>query len=516
MYLIDRGVQCEINFNEIYEFPVEVSHFGLFICLCPVVVPPRQVAIYKSFVGQMCKCEVDSLSRSVPVFGCVNAKLLVKIGNLYQDIQQAFYESHLCPKSCAHCGGTQVQKLFIHAAFKQYKPESFPEIVSVRFEKKDRMSSTFWVVNKNIFTTVEKILKNTASKIMEYPLLQSRLEEGTMIRKIPCVAHTRAESSYKGFYRAVPAQYDSHTKRCFSLLYYFVAIQLFSIFLVDFGWFKWVLPQDLFDISTMHKSNPIRKLPVAMIHCKEDTGSVLHVENLCKGTNFNLKIKSRTCKDVYLVDLLDPEFVVNGHSSAGQKVNLISNLGTCKVTPSNSESITATRKQHSTPSMMLSTRNLKNSDATAKPTCLWSNYNFPTFSVPIMIPLHVPLVIPVLETATSNEGCNKNGVSKNNRNSQHNFMKNNYATTSNETEWNDSWNRNSNKKCRENSQNEWHRSSSEITTRYGSVTNQQNAFEEGEIEQMYQDVTGDRASEMQKQTAVHILQNFQRTSDKWL
>uniref|UniRef100_A0A0R3R808 Tudor domain-containing protein n=1 Tax=Brugia timori TaxID=42155 RepID=A0A0R3R808_9BILA len=202
------------------------------------------------------------------------------------------------------------QPLFTQTAFKQYKPDVIPTVVSVRFDKKDRVLDRFWVVNKSIFSTVERVLKENSRKISGFPVLRQTLDNDILMRKIPCVVRTRAESAYKAYYRAVPSRFDARTKRC-------------SIFLVDFGWFKWVLAKDVIDISAMDKSNPIRNLPVAMIHCQEDVTSVLHAKNLSKGADCYMRVKESLSQDVYLVDLLETGSTFNDLLIGAVDVHLV-------------------------------------------------------------------------------------------------------------------------------------------------------------------------------------------------
>lgn len=51
----------------------------------------------------------------------------------------------------------QALALFKQTAFKQYKPAVIPTVISVRFDKRDRALGRFWVVNKSIFSTVERV-----------------------------------------------------------------------------------------------------------------------------------------------------------------------------------------------------------------------------------------------------------------------------------------------------------------------------------------------------------------------
>lgn len=450
IYLIDKGMQCEAQFDDIYEFPQELLDFALFSCVCPVFVPSAdQLNVYKAFIGHKCKCEVETISRSFVVLGYVRGRLLVENGDFYKDLQDivcgdvAIEVNNFAKRSIRsntpakipegdivsstgsgqrdssnseltyRCSSTEevaqrtrdctprrrmsigskkvkygqqqgscvdaelrteyetAQPLFTQTAFKQYKPDVIPTVVSVRFDKKDRVLDRFWVVNKSIFSTVERVLKENSRKISGFPVLRQTLDNDILMRKIPCVVRTRAESAYKAYYRAVPSRFDARTKRC-------------SIFLVDFGWFKWVLAKDVIDISAMDKSNPIRNLPVAMIHCQEDVTSVLHAKNLSKGADCYMRVKESLSQDVYLVDLLETGSTFNDL--------LIGGVGDIDGISSSKNLANETYGQQFMTSMMLGTLNTANRDLTQS-RHIWPFYCSPAF--PMIMPVALPVMVPV-------------------------------------------------------------------------------------------------------------------------
>ncbi|KAM3724309.1 Aspartyl/glutamyl-tRNA(Asn/Gln) amidotransferase subunit [Dirofilaria immitis] len=438
IYLIDKGMQCEAQFDDIYDFPPELLDFALFSCICPVFISSaEQLSIYKTFVGHKCRCEVETISRSLVVFGYIRGRLLVKNDDLYEDLQDIVYrKSSNGLKSIAsgqiddsssselayRCSSTEkfakktrivnntanernpnvskmfkcgqqhgnnldaelfaeynvvkVETLFTQTAFKQYKPDVIPIVINVRFDKRDRTLGRFWVTNTSIFSTVERVLKDNAKRIAGFPLLLQRLGDDVSIREIPCIVRTRAESTYKTFYRAVPSRFDARTKR-------------FSIFLVDFGWFKWVLANDVIDISAMDKSNPIRNLPVAMIHCQEDLTNVLHAQNLSKGTNCHMTVKGSVVQDVYLVDILETDGIMsNWMTNVVDEKNLMNNISSCK------SLVCELCQQKLMASMMLGRSNTANHDLTAQPQHIWPFCCRPPFPVPVM-PVTLPMMIPV-------------------------------------------------------------------------------------------------------------------------
>uniref|UniRef100_A0A0R3S459 Tudor domain-containing protein n=1 Tax=Elaeophora elaphi TaxID=1147741 RepID=A0A0R3S459_9BILA len=346
IYLIDRGMQFEMRYGDVYEYPPELFEFGVFTCVCPVLVPHAEETVYSVYIGYKCKCIVESVSISRVLMGFVNGQLMVEIGGHYENLQDiisqklanrpgssglALTKLHLTAgKHAGHAGETddsfsfsnksafrhffdrvrifkiskcsffgrfgnnkvklkfknKVGTLFYQRGFRQYVPEMLPIRVAVRFDKKDRMMNTFWVVNKDIFIAAERALKEIGSELWRFPPINRR-GENFRIRDLPCILCAPSDSSFKFLYRGVPAQYDARTKRL-------------SIFLVDFGWFKWVLPSD---------SDPVRNLPVAMIHCREDKTSPLHAKDLIKGTNCEIIIKGNAQRDVYTVDLVEPFYM---------------------------------------------------------------------------------------------------------------------------------------------------------------------------------------------------------------
>uniref|UniRef100_A0A1I7VAW5 Reverse transcriptase Ty1/copia-type domain-containing protein n=1 Tax=Loa loa TaxID=7209 RepID=A0A1I7VAW5_LOALO len=314
----------------------------------------------------------EKVVQGTPNVGCTSNRRSSTASKKIKYGQQ--HGSHMDAELGPEYDMVKAQALFTQTAFEQYKPDVIPTIISVRFDKKDRGLGRFWVVNKSIFTTVERVLKENAKKITGFPLLRQRLDEDVPLRAIPCVVRTRAESAYKAFYRAVPSRYDTRTKR-------------FSIFLVDFGWFKWVLANDVIDISTMDMSNPIRKLQVAMIHCQEDVTSALHAKDLSKGENCYMKVKGSLIQDVYLVDLLKAHSTMNDLLTGSMEE-------TGEV--SASKLINETCERQLMASMMLGTLNTANRDL-AQSQHIWPHCCPPQFSM--MMPVALPMIpVPVPNT----------------------------------------------------------------------------------------------------------------------
>ncbi|VDK56440.1 unnamed protein product [Gongylonema pulchrum] len=100
--LLGCSVVCpkDVSFDNIYCFPDDVMEFGVFKCICPVLVPNAdQMDIHKAFLGRECRCEVESVESSALVFGLVKGRLLVKDGGHYRDLQSIIFKRAMNPAS---------------------------------------------------------------------------------------------------------------------------------------------------------------------------------------------------------------------------------------------------------------------------------------------------------------------------------------------------------------------------------------------------------------------------------
>lgn len=395
IYLIDKGKQCEVEFGDIYEFPPVLLGFGMFSCICPVLMSSvEQINIYKSFVGYKCKCAVDAVSKSVEVIGFVRGRLLIEIEGRYKDLRDIVFGKVANRPGCSAVRtGVEFAMEFDNTktAFKHYVPEMLPVTVPVRFDRSDRMMNSFWVVSKKIFSAAERVLKEAWNKISRYPPISLRVQD-IHVRQIPCIARARADTANKALYRAIPTQYDPRTKKV-------------SMFLVDYGWFKWVLTNDVVDISTMDKSDPIRNLPVAMIHCREDTTSPVHAKDLFKGADCEIIIKGNAMNtDMYTVDLVGPFFTSNRTGGTSSEQRPINARGTVPDNERETEMVSSCRKlvtencqrQLMTP-MMMEALNIVRRGLAQQPQNFWSNlYSNPfSMAMPMMMPVIFPVMLPM-------------------------------------------------------------------------------------------------------------------------
>ncbi|VDM51534.1 unnamed protein product [Toxocara canis] len=88
--------------------------------------------------------------------------------------------------------------LFRQTAFKECHVGRMPSKLRVRFEKKDRSSKTFWALREN------------ESSFADFPYMRKE-EEEAVLKTIPCVVYTRADSSHTTFFRGVVAHFDKMT-----------------------------------------------------------------------------------------------------------------------------------------------------------------------------------------------------------------------------------------------------------------------------------------------------------------
>ncbi|CAG9539527.1 unnamed protein product [Cercopithifilaria johnstoni] len=521
VHLIDKGIQCEVELGEIYEYPSELLEFGVFNCVCPVLVPLLEdLSLYKSYVGYKCKCNVEIALKSLVVMGFVRGRFSIEIEGRYENLQDIilekvkigpgnsdftfephwatekhaghiqagqtdvsyssssssessyhnpctqaglktntnsalsfpgtrnfaipkkeklnfFIHNNIClnsifflaiytaPEIVAGRDKAKVGTLFNQRAFLHYIPEMLPITLSVRFDKTDRVMSTFWVINKKILADVEKALREVGDRLSRFPPINQRGEDIQM-RETPCIVRSRADNVYNSLFRAVPAQYDARTKRV-------------SAFLVDFGWFKWVLASDVLDISSMEISNPVRNLPAAMIHCREDKTSMLHAKDLIKGTNCEMTIKGNALRDVYTVDLVEPLFMPNriDGTSNEQPINgreaTIGNMQEAEVISSCKKLVTETCQRQLMTSMMMETLSIASRELAQQPQNFWPAVYRPTFpmAMPVMMPMAFPVMFPMtmpninLQSAGDNvavrpentEAGNFEGVNFSNKNS---------------------------------------------------------------------------------------------------
>uniref|UniRef100_A0A0N5AQF1 Tudor domain-containing protein n=1 Tax=Syphacia muris TaxID=451379 RepID=A0A0N5AQF1_9BILA len=350
IYLIDQGFQDEVEYTDLFEYPSELFNIGVFVCICPVLVSSDELPkCNNTIVDRTCLCNVEGIARSLVVFGFVKGQLKLTdldsaadmkhklldgkstgsldistfdhktVSNISSSESELIYSSNvnfsasgfderMCHENdriingridfdgSFHRSGVgaisrnkQLGAFFKQRAFKEFYPDDLPVTINVRFEKMDRLYSTFWVVNSKIFTAVEQALRAGSSRFSRCPKLKAA-EEDFFANTIPCVVRTWTDSPFKEFYRAVPVRFDRFRRR-------------FSIFLVDFGWFKWVVDSDVYNISTLSSTDPIRSLPVALIHCQEGQSGSLHAADLVRGREYKMVIRRRGLKGIFAVSL---------------------------------------------------------------------------------------------------------------------------------------------------------------------------------------------------------------------
>ncbi|VDK31782.1 unnamed protein product [Gongylonema pulchrum] len=124
-------------------------------------------------------------------------------------------------------------------AFKEYELHIYPREMRVRFVRLDSPTmDTFWVLDPNIFTHVEKMLHEDRQRYCTCP--QLRVAAGQDLNRMTCMVRTSLDSGYRVMCRAEISKYTGSTSR-------------FSVYLVDYGFYKWVKDTDVYDISSVSK-----------------------------------------------------------------------------------------------------------------------------------------------------------------------------------------------------------------------------------------------------------------------
>ncbi|CAG9530812.1 unnamed protein product [Cercopithifilaria johnstoni] len=175
-------------------------------------------------------------------------------------------------------------------SFKEYVPHFYPRTIRIRFDKIDSSSTnTFWAFEPNIFTTVEKVLHEGRQRYTACP--QFDLSLVNELSGMGCLVKASVDSGYRSLCRAEIIKFANNTLR-------------FSVYLVDYGFYKWVKCDDVFDISMISKRDKILYLPVALLHCRleKSTNGIL-LQQLEKGSEYEITIKSQDSEGIFNVHI---------------------------------------------------------------------------------------------------------------------------------------------------------------------------------------------------------------------
>ncbi|VDO49722.1 unnamed protein product [Onchocerca flexuosa] len=106
-----------------------------------------------------------------------------------------------------------------------------------------------------------------------------------------CLVRASVDSGYRSLCRAEIIKFANSTHR-------------FSVYLVDYGFYKWVKCNDVFDISVLNKRDKILCLPVALLHCRlEKRTNKIRLQQLEKGGEYEIIIKSRDSEGIFNVQI---------------------------------------------------------------------------------------------------------------------------------------------------------------------------------------------------------------------
>uniref|UniRef100_A0A915PNH5 Tudor domain-containing protein n=1 Tax=Setaria digitata TaxID=48799 RepID=A0A915PNH5_9BILA len=105
-----------------------------------------------------------------------------------------------------------------------------------------------------------------------------------------CLVRASVDSGCRSLCRAEIIKFAENTHR-------------FSVYLVDYGFYKWVKCNDVFDISVINKKDKILYLPVALLHCRLENyaGNGIFLQHLEKGGEYEIIIKSRDARGIFNV-----------------------------------------------------------------------------------------------------------------------------------------------------------------------------------------------------------------------
>ncbi|VBB25895.1 unnamed protein product [Acanthocheilonema viteae] len=176
--------------------------------------------------------------------------------------------------------------------FKEYVPHVYPRTIRIRFDKIDSSSvDTFWAFEPSIFTTVERVLHEGRQRYIACPQFDLSLIHE--LSGMGCLVRASVDSAYRSLYRAEIIKFSNN-------------IHKFSVYLVDYGFYKWIKYNDVFDISVISKRDKILYLPVALLHCRLEkcgNGNGIRLQQLEKGSEYEITIKSRDSEGIFNVNI---------------------------------------------------------------------------------------------------------------------------------------------------------------------------------------------------------------------
>ncbi|VDN08001.1 unnamed protein product [Thelazia callipaeda] len=175
------------------------------------------------------------------------------------------------------------------SVFNYFTPNTYPVSVRIRFDEVDPSSrDTFWVFEPSIFTTIEKVLHEGRQRYSTFPQFQLPLV--SRFFGMSCIVRTSIDSGCRCLCRG-------------EIIKFFNATSKFLVYLVDYGFCKWIGYSNAYDISTIDEKDDVVTLPVALLHCRlrgnVERGNL--VQKMEKGDEYHLTIESKDENDIFNV-----------------------------------------------------------------------------------------------------------------------------------------------------------------------------------------------------------------------
>ncbi|KHN83289.1 hypothetical protein Tcan_13482 [Toxocara canis] len=180
------------------------------------------------------------------------------------------------------------------SGFKELEPMSYPKLFRVRYDREDREMplTQFWVVDPAMFSTMERLLYEGRRRYSE---LQTAVRVPlAQLNGMGCLVRTYIDGATSAcLCRAIVGEYSYRLRKL-------------SVYLIDFGQFKWVRGCDLFDISMLDETDPVRAMHAAMFRCRLDQNAKMRIQDFTKGMEYELWLLSKGPDGVFVVNTVNP------------------------------------------------------------------------------------------------------------------------------------------------------------------------------------------------------------------
>ncbi|VDM40387.1 unnamed protein product [Toxocara canis] len=471
MILVDKGLERQVERDAVLSCPVELAAIDVFGVMCPVLITNatedvRSVA--RKLIGRKCRCIAEQAVNEPPIMPYMKGRILIEYESggyaELKDIGLKPIEGKECAKFIIECekrenrladllqqihkvvGQTCCTTLFSSAPaarrpldslacfisvnstgcvpsrpfgnmatksgppsrnriyddrgtdehdqvppsiggsiFKEFEPNVYPKLVRVRYVKQDQEMSLaqFWAVDPSTFTTVERVL------------YEGRDRYGDL-----CTMDRAPLQQLAGLGCLVRVSVDDGSR--------------VSVYLVDFGLFKWARGIDLLDISSLNADDPALSIHVSMFRCRMEQTAPMRVQDLVKGYEYELLIMSRGSDGVFVVTAtlvggLLPSSLPN-HGNMMQ--NLIGNTGSVTHRCGGDRVMQTLTNFFGTQLQVdgnlrnnnqISSANLQPATANSVTPNTSPLAQFPGYGLPYVIPVAVPVPMPVRTTVTEGE-----------------------------------------------------------------------------------------------------------------